>query len=371
MRTPGASRRDLLVDCLLAVALLALSLALVGAIVDGDGERAVAASLAAAHNGALAWRRRRPLLVLAAMIATAVLAVVSGLPVVILGPGALLAAYTVGAETAPPVSTIALGATAVATAITVLASGMDLSTVVGDVVGLGVAWRLGDRGRRAALRHVAEQAAAAEATRRAAADERLRIARELHDVVAHAMSVIAVQAGTGRYVIDDSPDVAREALANIEVTSRDALQEMRRLLAVLRDDADDVEPRAPAPGIEDLGALAEATTATGIEVEVRSIGRPVPLPAGVELAAYRIVQEALTNVRRHSRASRATVTLRFEPGALGVEIVDDGRGSNGSGAGHGIAGMRERAALYGGCLDTSFSAAGFRVVATLPLAEPA
>jgi signal transduction histidine kinase len=149
-------------------------------------------------------------------------------------------------------------------------------------------------------------------------------------VVAHAMSVIAVQAGTGRFVIDDSPDIARDVLATIETTSRSALQEMRRLLSVLRDDDSAVSELLPTPGLHALDGLIAATTDAGINVDVRTRGVPVPLPSGVDLCAYRVIQEALTNVRKHARASRATVTVVYEPTSLTVEVTDDGIGSDAS-----------------------------------------
>ncbi|HEX7166375.1 MAG TPA: sensor histidine kinase, partial [Acidimicrobiales bacterium] len=204
----------------------------------------------------------------------------------------------------------------------------------------------------------------------AVADERLRIARELHDVVAHAMSVIAVQAGTGRFVIRESPDVAAGALAAIETTSRDALQEMRRLLAVLRDGEPDGE-LLPAPGLADLSELVAASAAAGVDVEVVTRGDPLPLPAGLDLCAYRIVQEALTNVRKHARATRATVAVSYDETELTVEVRDDGVGAASPPVpGHGLVGMRERVTLYDGSLETGPARpGGFRVFARLPLPE--
>jgi signal transduction histidine kinase len=209
-----------------------------------------------------------------------------------------------------------------------------------------------------------------ELARRAVVEERLRIARELHDVVAHALSVIAVQAGAGRMVGEESPSTAREALASIETASRSALGEMRRLLMVLRSDEGEVEALVPSPGLSELEGLVAATVRSGLPVEVRIHGDRVVLPAGVDLAAYRIVQEALTNVRKHAHARRASVVISYDPGELGIEVVDDGVGpcANGRlGAGHGLVGMRERAALYGGTLETGPGPrGGFRVTARIP-----
>ena len=206
--------------------------------------------------------------------------------------------------------------------------------------------------------------------RRAVVEERLRIARELHDVVAHALSVIAVQAGAGRMVGEDSPSTAREALASIETASRTALGEMRRLLMVLRSDEGEIEPLVPSPGLSELEGLVAATVRSGLAVEVRTEGDRVALPVGVDLAAYRIVQEALTNVRKHAHASRASVVISYDPGELGIEVLDDGVGPSANGrlgAGHGLVGMRERAALYGGNVETGPGRhGGFRVTARIP-----
>jgi signal transduction histidine kinase len=216
------------------------------------------------------------------------------------------------------------------------------------------------------------------------AAERLRIARELHDVVAHAMSVIAVQSGMGAHVIDTQPEEARRALANIEATSRSGLAELRRLLGVLRDDDADTgdgagtrrPALAPAPGLGELDALVARASEAGLPVEVAIEGDARPLPPGVDLAAYRIVQEALTNVVKHAGEATARVTVRYGEAEVDLEIVDDGRGRAAAAGGtpgangHGIAGMRERATIYNGTLDAGpRPEGGFRVAARLPLAS--
>jgi signal transduction histidine kinase len=259
-------------------------------------------------------------------------------------------------------------------AVAIVGSGMDADTVVTNVVAFGVAWWLGDRHRRAEGAAEAERRAAADLAERAVADERLRIARELHDIVAHAMSLIAVQAGSGRLVMDESPEVARAALVNIETTSRDALQEMRRLLSVLRDDSGDASSLAPSPGLVEIEGLIESARSAGVDATVRTEGNAAPLPAGVALCAYRIVQEALTNVRKHAHARAACVTLRFAAAALEVEIVDDGVGMRAHAAtahGHGLLGLRERVELYGGTIEAGPARRGFRVWASIPLAGTA
>jgi signal transduction histidine kinase len=202
----------------------------------------------------------------------------------------------------------------------------------------------------------------------AIADERSRIARELHDIVAHAVSVMVVQAGAAEQVVDDDPAFARQALASIRSTGADALGEMRRVVAMLRDDSDG--PLRPQPGLDGLSALAEEARQAGLDVSVTVQGKPHLLPAGLELAAFRIVQEALTNVRRHSGASAAAVTLDYTDAAVVVQVRDDGSGGHESTEGHGLIGMRERAALYGGRLETVPSAGqGFTVRAELPVAS--
>jgi signal transduction histidine kinase len=231
--------------------------------------------------------------------------------------------------------------------------------------------------RRTRVNALEERAAAMERereeeARRAVADERLRIAQELHDVVAHSMGVIAVQAGVGAHVLDRDPEEARRALDAISRTSRSTLTEIRRMLGVLR--ADDGAEYAPAPGLGDLPRLVTELGGAGLEVEVRSAGERCELPPGVDFTAYRIVQEALTNVLKHAGPARATVSVGYEPAALRISVVDDGRGVNGnsSGGGHGLLGMRERVGVYGG----SFAAGprvggGFEVAVELPYGEPA
>ncbi len=200
---------------------------------------------------------------------------------------------------------------------------------------------------------------------RAVSDERLRIARELHDVVAHAMSIVAVQAGVAAHVIDEQPDEAKRMLENVRVTSHEALDEMRRLLGVLRGgDA----ALAPAPGLGNVEDLVESVRTSGVPVEVRVGGVPDAVPAGVDLTAYRIVQEALTNVLKHAGPASATVDVQYAPGLVIVEVADDGRGGAvAPTGGHGLLGMRERVAVFGGDLVAGPKpGSGFRVRATLP-----
>jgi signal transduction histidine kinase len=247
-----------------------------------------------------------------------------------------------------------------------------------DVVMVAAAWWLGDATRRrqeavaAARERAAElERAREELARRAVVEERLRIARELHDVVAHSMSIIAVQSGVGAHVLDSQPEEARKALAAVEATSRQALAEMRRLLGVLRQEAEPSGSLTPSPGLAEVDALAADVARAGARVEVRIEGTRPALPLGLDLSAYRIVQEALTNVVRHAGPATARVRIRYAPDTVDIEVVDDGRGAGtGRADGHGIAGMRERAALYGGSLDAGpLPGGGFRVAAHLPV-EP-
>jgi signal transduction histidine kinase len=232
------------------------------------------------------------------------------------------------------------------------------------------------RNRRLYMEQVEERAAIlerehAEAAKRALADERLRIAQELHDVVAHSMGVIAVQAGVGAHVIGTDPAEAKKSLDAISTTSRATLTEIRRLLGVLRSDGDG--GYEPAPGLGDLDRLVTDLDGAGLSVAVRIEGERHDLPPGVDLTAYRIVQEALTNVLKHAGPATATVTVGYEPDAVRVEVIDDGRGVNGraSGGGHGLVGMRERVAVYGGTLETGpRTGGGFRVSARLPYGVP-
>jgi signal transduction histidine kinase len=210
----------------------------------------------------------------------------------------------------------------------------------------------------------------AEEARRRASEERLRIARELHDVLAHNISLINVQAGVALHLMDEQPGQSRTALAAIKQASNDALRELRSVLDALRQ-VDDEPPRAPAPGLASLEDLVANAEAAGLLVRTRVEGTPRPLPAGVDLAAYRIVQEALTNVTRH--AGRAAVTVRVAYGQrdLEVQVDDDGDAPTAgrtSGGGNGIPGMRERATALGGELEAGpRPGGGFRVLARLPL----
>jgi len=230
------------------------------------------------------------------------------------------------------------------------------------------AWAIGTVVR---LGREAERRARQDETRRRADEERLRIAREVHDVVGHGLAAINLQAAVALHVAGRRPEQAQVALEAIKRSSKDALEELQGTLAVFRKPDNGDGPWRPAPGLGQLEALAAAMTESGLPVEVVVTGERASLPAAVDLAAYRIVQESLTNVVRHAGPATATVRAGYQPGAVVLEIADDGSG-RASGiarpAGHGIAGMRERAAAVGGTLEAGPTAdGGFLVRARLPL----
>jgi signal transduction histidine kinase len=233
-----------------------------------------------------------------------------------------------------------------------------------------------------AMRERAEQAEAAEvrashaereresAARIAVAEERTRIARELHDIVAHAVSVMVLQVGALRHKLPDTLTEDREALQGVERTGRTALAEMRRLLGAMRDDGEDVA-RVPQRGLGNLDGLLEEVGRAGLPVRLHVDGEPYPLPHALDVSAYRIVQEGLTNALKHARASQADVTVRYGPDELRIEVRDNGNGavpSNGHGHGHGLVGIRERVKIYGGDMAAGTASEGGFVLSTrLPL----
>jgi len=233
-----------------------------------------------------------------------------------------------------------------------------------------------------ALRERAERAEAAEeravraerereaAARVAVAEERARIARELHDIVAHAVSVMVLQVGAVRHKLPDALAEDRDALRGVERAGRTALAEMRRLLAAMRRDGDEAE-LLPQPGLDGLDSLLDDIGRAGLPVELHVDGEPFPLPRGVDLSAYRIVQEGLTNALKHARASDADVTVRYRPDELEIEVRDNGQGVAASdGLGHGLVGIRERVKIYGGEMSAATATEGGFVLSTrLPLAQ--
>jgi signal transduction histidine kinase len=349
-----------------------------------DGPSAFALTLLATLP--VAVRRRYPIGVLAVTLSAALALDIFFQSFYL--PGALVALYTVAAHVGRPGSLRVAAVTAVALAGILLDdSGWneeafrqweDAAGVATAYAVFGAAWLLGDnvRTRRAYLRALEERAARLERereedARRAAAQEQARIARELHDIIAHNVSVMTVQAGAAGDVFDAQPGRAREALRSIESTGRQALTELRRLLAVVRPD-DGAAGFAPQPGLARLDALVAQVRSAGLAVELTVEGEPRRLPPGVDLSAYRIVQEALTNALKHADARTAWATVRYGHEALEIEVSDDGRcaAADDAGRGHGIIGMRERAALVGGEVHVGPApGGGFGVRARIPLEE--
>jgi signal transduction histidine kinase len=348
------------------------------------GMLAVGYALVLLHTLPLAARRRFPGTVLGISVASGLAIGALGLPPFFLGPAILVAVYSVAAYGDRRVALAGLAAAELGLAAVQLTPGKFDAPVVWVQFALiiGAAWLLGyfvgDRHVYAARleeRTAELEQAREELARRAVAEERLRLARELHDVVAHSMSVIAVQSGVGAHVAESRPEEVGKALSAIEATSRATLEELRRLLGVLRQDSEPQASLAPVPGLADLEGLLGEVAKAGLAVRLQVEGTPSPLPAGVDLSAYRIVQEALTNVVKHAGPAQAQVTIGYRDRDVTVEVTDDGRGAaapTGDGrarVGHGLIGMRERVAVFGGDLQTGpRPGGGFRVAARLPLA---
>jgi signal transduction histidine kinase len=376
--------RAVAVDVLVAVAAFAVSAGVLAGsdpVADDLREPDIAAyALVAIYSGSVIVRRRAPAAAVFGGLVAGVAFAAAQYPVA-LTPVALLSVYT-AADILPPRQARALlgGAVALGVLGATVSPG---ATDIGVPALIVSAWLLGNfMGSRRAYTAELErknrllEQAQLELADRARTEERLRIARELHDVVAHTMSVVALHAGTGRMVADSNPDAAREALATIETASRAAQLEMRRLLAVLRGSGSEWPGAfAPAPGLGDLDALVAEVVRSGVTVEVHVEGDRRDVPAGVDLSAYRIVQEALTNVIKHAGRARATVAVRYFDDALTVEVDDDGPGPLDtvpvpSAGGHGLVGMRERVAMHHGDLDAGARpTGGFRVAVRLPFGE--
>jgi signal transduction histidine kinase len=307
----------------------------------------------------VALRRRRPLAVLVVTLAAALAATYVHEAFVF--PGALVALYSVAAYVGRPRSLYAAAGTAAALVFHVLAiESLGFWELLGIYALFGAAWLLGDNVRTRRERAARVEAEHQANVRRAAAEEQARIARELHDVIGHSVSVMTIQAAAAGDAFDSRPAQVREALHAIESTGREALAELRRLLAGEHGSF------APAPGLENLEALAERVRSAGLAVELTA--EPASLPPSLDLTAYRIVQEALTNTLKHAGATTARVDVSRRNGALEIEVADDGRGAAEVTPGHGIIGMRERAALFGGDLTAGpVPGGGFAVRARIPL----
>ena len=321
----------------------------------------------------LAWRRRFPLLVTGVAVGANLLLNPAGELSLLLA--LVLVCYTVGASTTRPRNVVGLLVVVVPFVVANLVRGLVPSDLAAGLVFFVGPWLVGTavRGRtervaeaesRALLR---EERAAAESAR-AVAEERTRIARELHDIVSHSLSVVTIQTQSVRRRLH--PDQVAEAadLAAVEATSRDALTEMRRLLGVLRAREDDLD-LAPQPRLAELDRLVGQSRTAAVPVTLEVEGSPVALPAGLDLTAYRIVQEGLTNALRHADARHVDVRVGWTPQELRLEVVDDGRGlPQETAGGHGLVGIRERASLYGGAVELGpATGGGTRLAARLPI----
>jgi signal transduction histidine kinase len=320
----------------------------------------------------LFWRRRYPLAVLG--ITTVVTAIAVGRYAYNPFPAGV-ALFTVAARFERRLSLVAGAAALVvlAPALWAVAGWSHPYLVLGRLLPFAVAWLAGDSIgiRRRYVQELEEKAERLERERqseaaRARAEEQARIARELHDVIAHNLSVMVVQAAAAEDVFDTRPDRAREALRRVEATGRSALTELRQLLGDVRGNGADF---APQPGLDRLDDLVREVRDAGLDVVVTIEGAPSALPTALDLSAYRIVQEALTNTLKHAHATHADVAVRYRDSALDVEVRDDGSGDSG-GSGHGLIGMRERVAVFGGSLSAGPARhGGFTVAASFPLGE--
>ncbi|MER6027793.1 histidine kinase [Streptomyces sp. NPDC001851] len=331
---------------------------------------------------ALVLRRRVPKTVLATTGALSVVECVTGDPRAPVAMSAVIALYTVAATTDRTTTwRVGLLTMTVLTAAAMLGGPLPwyAQENLGVLAWTGIGATAGDavRSRRAVVQAIRERAERAERTReeearRRVAEERLRIARDLHDVVAHHIALVNVQAGVAAHVMDKRPDQAKEALAHVREASRSALDELRATVGLLRQSGDPEAPTEPAPGLSRLEELAATFRNAGLPVQVARADQGTELPAAVDLAAYRIVQEALTNVQKHAGPeARAEVSVVRVGTVIEVTVLDDGAGAAGvpgAGGGHGLLGMRERVTAVGGTLTTGPRyGGGFRVHAILPL----
>jgi signal transduction histidine kinase len=372
--------RGTVVDAILGGCVAAGLLA--ATVVEGGPVDAGAVALLAAVAVGIALRRRYPIAVLGALNALTLVWYLGALPGRLITLAPLIGCYTLAAERgwrwgiagAVPTALIQILAIRVVLGDTETAGVVPIAVLLaataasaGTAVGYYRALLAATRAELARETRTREERA-----RRLAAEERLRIARELHDVFGHAMAAISVQAGVGLHVIDQRPGQAREALAAIKKVCDEGLTDVKTILGILRSDASAEEPRAPQGGLDRLAELVGTAEAAGLRVELRVDGDPRPLPAPVDLAAYRIVQEALTNVLRHADAHAVRLTLTHEPSRLSVRIRDDGPATGaGTARGHGIDGMRERArALSGHLTAAPHPEGGFEVYAELPVPDP-
>ncbi|MFE2267191.1 sensor histidine kinase [Streptomyces griseosporeus] len=382
----------LALDAALAAGVLGCMVA--GSFVDPHGEHGVtwgvrtpdplSIVLMALGAAALVFRRRAPLTVLALTGAVSLIECVTGDPRAPVAMSAVIALYTVASTTDRPTTWRAgLLTMTVLTGAAMLAGPLPWyaqeNLAIFAWTGIGATAGDAVRSRRAVVQAIRERAERAERTReeearRRVAEERLRIARDLHDVVAHHIALVNVQAGVAAHVMDKRPDQAKEALTHVREASRSALNELRATVGLLRQSGDPEAPTEPAPGLDRLDELAGTFRSAGLPVEVARADQGTTLPAAVGLAAYRVIQEALTNVRKHAgpEAKAEVSVVRVGPN-IEITVLDDGAGpDDGSpgdeGGGHGLLGMRERVSALGGFLTTGPRfGGGFRVHAILPV----
>lgn len=367
-------------DVAVALALTLVGTAEVWMAAEIDGLRAMPFVLGMTLP--LAWRRRAPLAVAAVILGAELLMVVGATPltsidaVVFPMPAFVIALYSLGLHAAAMRALVGLGLALVVVWLSIFANeGPGAQNLLFGLVVVGAPWSVGRLVRRRtnqavalALRAQELEHSQAEREQAAVVQERAHIARELHDIIAHSVSVMTIQAGAVEEVLDRDPDKARAAAAAIRHTGRQAQTDLRRLLGVLRERDTASEGLAPQPGLADLDDLLNQVRGAGIDVRLEIDGAPRSLPPALDLSAFRLVQEALTNTLKHARASAAVVGVRYSPNAVDIEVVDDGVAGNGLGKGHGLIGMRERIALYGGQLEYGRQpAGGFRVHALLPV----
>ncbi len=325
----------------------------------------------------LAWRRRASLLVVLAVVASASVEswLLDDWTSFQVFAALVLAVYSVAAHADQRDAIAGAAVAGFVVAAGQLAKGDPVREVPGPLVLLGAVWVGGRalRRRRLEALRLTDRATQLEQEREekarlAVAEERARIARELHDIVAHAISVIVVQARAGRRTLPGEAGPTRESLDTIEETGRQALGEMRRLVGILRTE-DKEAALAPQPGLRQLDALVAQVSQAGLPVELRVDGQPRELPPGIDLSAYRVVQEALTNALKYAGQASAQVVVRYRPDELEVEVVDTGAGAEAADqGGHGLAGMTERVSLYGGEIEAGArEGGGFAVRARLPL----
>jgi signal transduction histidine kinase len=376
--TIALSRRSLVFDSALAAAMLALGISVGRSMLaDVEGWRvALAVCMISVHTLCLAGRRIWPMPVLAINVLSGLAVAALGFHPIVLGPAVLIAVYTVASShdrtVSFPAALVTIGAALVALRIS--SPDTEPSTYVADAVVVFVAWFMGEsvHSRRehviALEQRTAElERAREELARSMVAEERLRIARELHDVVGHSLSTIAVQSGVGAHIIDSRPDQAKRSLEAIESASKSALQDIRRVLGILREGGAD-RALDPAPGLGDVAELVQDARKSGLDVDLDLADEGGNLPASLQLTAYRIVQEALTNVIKHSDGGRVRVTMARWGHELRIEVTDNGAPVAPPSFGHGLTGMRERVSMHGGELDVGpLPEGGFRVGAVLPV----